>query len=80
MKMKRFGAMLLLVGLLAACNNDGEVTEGELDSLGNKIERGAEQAWDSTKETYKDVRDEVREELNENDSADRVEDTTDNRN
>ena len=68
--MKKFLALLLVSGLLTACNENGSSTERKLDSLGDKIDTTAEKLWDSTKEKAKDVRDNIEERL-DRDSSDR---------
>lgn len=79
MSMKKLFGVLALAGLLAACDNDGKSTREELDSLGGKFERKAEQVWDSTKdkasevwdstkEKAKDVRDNVKERVDGRDN------------
>jgi hypothetical protein len=68
--MKKILGILSVALVMTACNNDGGSTEEKLDSLGNKIDTTAEKVWDSTKETYKDVREEVKDRL-DRDSAER---------
>ena len=62
--------------LLTACANDGSA-ESKLDSLGDKIERTAGKAWDSTKEKARELKDRVEERLDRKDSAELRKDSTD---
>ncbi|HEX2535025.1 MAG TPA: hypothetical protein VHK69_14875, partial [Chitinophagaceae bacterium] len=45
-----------VVVLLAACNESAVSVENKVDSLGEKLGDKAEQAWDSTKEGFKDLK------------------------
>ena len=65
--MKRFFAMLVIAGLLTACNENGNTIEGKLDSLGDRIDTTAEKIWDSTKAKAKDIKEDVEERLEDND-------------
>ena len=66
--MKKFLGVLIVAGLLTACNENGGSTEDKLDSLGKKIDTTAERIWDSTKEKAKDIKNEVEERLENRDS------------
>ena len=65
--MKRFFAVLVVAGLLTACNENGSTIEGKLDSLEDRIDTTAEKIWDSTKAKAKDIKEEVEERLEDND-------------
>ena len=62
-------ARLLIICLLTisfvACNNQGSVTEGKIDSLNERIDTTLDKAWDSTKAKAKELREKVKEEWNE---------------
>ena len=76
--MKKFLFVAIAAAFLTACNSEAvNNTEKDLDSASEKVEQKLEQAWDSTKEGYKDVRDAVddridrtRDSANRRDSAD----------
>jgi hypothetical protein len=64
--MKKIISALFLVAVFTACNESGVSVEGKIDSLdekldtlGQKIERKAEQVWDTTKERAGDLKDKV---------------------
>ena len=57
---------IFILAFFASCNESSVSVEGkadslgkELDTLGTKIEKKAEQIWDSTKEKAGDLKDEV---------------------
>ena len=50
---------------IVACNNQGSVTEGKIDSLNERIDTTLDKAWDSTKAKAKELREKVKEEWNE---------------
>lgn len=74
--MKRGIGLLVVVLLLAACNNEGDSTERKMDSLEQRIDTTAEKVWDSTKAKAKDLKERIEEKIERHDSADR-DDTTD---
>jgi ElaB/YqjD/DUF883 family membrane-anchored ribosome-binding protein len=78
--MKRILTVLLVGGLLTACNESTTTTKTKIDSLGEKIESGAKKAWDSTKAGAKEIKEKVENKLDKlKDSANRKKDTTDNK-
>lgn len=74
--MKRGTGLLVMVLLLAACNNEGDSTERKMDSLEQRIDTTAEKVWDSTKAKAKDLKERIEQKIERHDSADR-DDTTD---
>ena len=63
--MFRYLVICILVISLAACNNQGSITEEKIDSLNERIDTTLDKAWDSTKAKEKELRDKVKEEWNE---------------
>ena len=66
--MKQFISAILIMSLITSCNETGVSVKGqadslgkELDTLGSKIEKKAEQVWDSTKVKAGEIKDKVEE-------------------
>lgn len=62
--------LILLIGIvvLASCNNDGSV-KVKMDSLGKKFDSSAERLYDSAKEKGRELKENIKEKLNNKDSA-----------
>ena len=54
--------------LLAGCNNDGSV-KVKMDSLGKKFDSSAQRLYDSAKEKGRELKENIKEKLNNKDSA-----------
>jgi len=54
--------------LLAGCNNDGSV-KVKMDSLGKKFDSSAQRLYDSAKERGRELKENIKEKLNNKDSA-----------
>lgn len=68
--MKKTGLILLTVLAMVSCNNSGSITEGKLDSIGEKLDSSADRIWDSTRQKAGDIKDRIENRLERRDSAD----------
>jgi hypothetical protein len=69
--MKKVIGLTTMVLLLAACNNEGDSTERELDSLETRIDTTTEKVWDSTKAKARDLKERIEDKIENRDTADR---------
>ena len=59
---------MMVMILLAGCNNDGSV-KVKMDSLGKKFDSSAQRLYDSAKEKGRELKENIKEKLNNKDSA-----------
>ncbi|MFL5788603.1 MAG: hypothetical protein ACJ748_11165 [Flavisolibacter sp.] len=66
--MKKLLAIIAFSSLLASCNNGSEV-KSKMDSLGKKFDSSAEKIYDSTKAVGKELKDRIKNKIENKDSA-----------
>jgi hypothetical protein len=72
--MKKTGLVILMAGVMMACNNSGSSTKVKLDSIGKKFDSSANRVWDSTKEKAKGIKEKIENKLDQKDSAHKKQD------
>ena len=61
--MKVILTFLVVAASLQACNEQTTTTQIKIDSLGEKVEKDAKKAWDSTKAGARDLKNKVEQKL-----------------
>ncbi|HEX6334349.1 MAG TPA: hypothetical protein VFZ78_08985 [Flavisolibacter sp.] len=72
----RIALVMLLMFVVAGCNDRSTSAESKIDSIGKKFDSTAERVWDSTKEKAKDIRDRIENRFDKKDSVQKADTIT----
>lgn len=69
--MKNIWILGLAALVFSACNNSGSEVKINIDSVGKKFDKAAEKTWDSTKKNLKNLKNKIKNKLEDKDSTDK---------
>ena len=68
--MKGFGGLVMMIGILIACNNSATL-KNTADSLGKEVDSLGSKVWDSVKKDSRELKENIENQLEKKDTADK---------